>query len=75
MTLLQTRVDEKTALAFARAAKQRGHTPYSYLQEVIKNAAALPEPRGWKNHRELIAGLNLKPLDYGAVERDRENDR
>lgn len=72
MTLLQTRVDEKTARNFERAAKERGHTPYSLLQELVKIAAAKPEPEGWEGHRQRIAALKNKPLPYNTVAHDRE---
>lgn len=74
MTLLQTRVDEKTARNFARAAKARGHTPYSLLQELVKDAAAQPQRRTWKKHFEWLDSLGLKPVPYGIVARQREED-
>lgn len=74
MTLLQTRVDEKTARNFVRAAKARGHTPYSLLQELVKDAAAQPKRRTWKKHFEWLDSLGLKPVPYGIVARQREED-
>jgi hypothetical protein len=71
-TLLQTRVEHRVAVNFKRAAKQRGKTPYAYLQQIVAQAAAAPEPRTWKNHRALIAGLKLKPVPYNIVARMRE---
>jgi len=71
MTLLQTRVDEKTARNFARVAKVRGHTPYSLLQELVKDAAA-PKPRTWKMRAEWRDSQGMKPVPYGIVARQRE---
>lgn len=72
MTLLQTRVDEKTARNFKRAAKARGHTPYSLLQELVKDAAAQPKPRTWKQHAEWRDSLGMNPVPYGIVAKQRE---
>lgn len=72
MTLLQTRVDEKTAHNFARAAKARGQTPYGYLQQLVKDASAEPQRRTWKQHCEWLDGLDLKPVPFGMVARQRE---
>ena len=72
MTLLQTRVDDQTARRFERAAKERGCSPYSYLQELVKDAAAKPEPPGWEGHRQRLAALKSKPLSYNTVAHDRE---
>lgn len=72
-TLLQTRVENRVAQNFKRAAKLRGKTPYAYLQQLVKTAAVVPdEPRTWKNHRQLIHRLNLKPVPYNLVARMRE---
>jgi len=72
VALLQTRVDERTARNFARAAKARGHTPDSYLQELVKNVAAKPSRRTWKQHFEWRDSLGLKLVPYGIVARQRE---
>jgi ABC-type antimicrobial peptide transport system permease subunit len=72
-TLLQTRVENRVAQNFKRAAKLRGKTPYAYLQQLVETAAVVPdEPRTWKNHRQLIHRLNLKPVPYNLVARMRE---
>ncbi len=71
--LLQTRVERRIGENFKRAAKVRGKTPYAYLQQIVQQAAALPdESRTWKNHRRLIASLKLKPVPYNIVVRMRE---
>src|ERR1035437_10344793 len=72
-TLLQTRDEYRVAVNFKRAAKQRGKTPYDYLQQVVAQAAAVPEPRTWANHRKMIENLNLKPVPYNLVAKLREN--
>ncbi len=72
MTLLQTRVDEKTARNFARVAKARGHTSYSFLQELVKDAADKPKPRTWKQVAEWRDSLGMKPVPYGIVAKNRE---
>lgn len=72
MTWLLTRVDEKTARNFARVAKERGHTPYSLLQELVRDAATKPKPRTWKQHFEWLDSLGMKPVPYGIVARQRE---
>ena len=71
-TLLQTRVEHQVAQNFKRAAKLRGKTAYAYLQQVVQQAATAPEPRTWKNHRKLMAGLKLQPVPYNIVARMRE---
>ena len=50
MTLLQTRVDDKIARRFEKAARERGETTYSFLQKVVGEAAAAPDPTTWDNH-------------------------
>lgn len=72
MTLLQTRVDEQTARNFKRAAKARGHTAYSYLQAVVKDAAAAPEPRTWAKQRAWRKSIGMKPVTFNAVVKNRE---
>jgi hypothetical protein len=71
-TLLQTRVEHRVAVNFKRAAKQRGKTPYAYLQQIVTQAATAPEPRTWKNHRAWRKSLKLTPLPYNLVARMRE---
>ncbi|MGI8965033.1 MAG: hypothetical protein ACR2H1_02975 [Limisphaerales bacterium] len=42
-TLLQTRVDQKVAAKFQKAAKQRGLSPYAFLQKIVTDAASLKD--------------------------------
>jgi len=72
MTLLQTRVDEQTARRFHRAAKERGLSSYSLLKELVTKTAARKKENPWEGHWEQIEKLNLKPLPYNPVIRDRE---
>ena len=61
MTLLQTRVDDKTARRFEKAARKRGETVYSSLQRMVAEAAEAAEPETWKSHWEKSKALHLKP--------------
>ena len=72
MTLLQTKVDDKTAKQFERIAHERGETPYSLLQKLVKDTAAQSEPRTWEKHFEWLAGQPQKPLPFNTVVKNRE---
>ena len=39
-TLLQTRVRPKIAARFQKAARQRGPSPYAFLQQIVTDAAS-----------------------------------
>ncbi len=41
--LLQTRVKPKVAARFQRAARQRGLSPYAFLQQIVTDAASQSE--------------------------------
>ena len=71
-TLLQTRVNERVAVNFRRAARLRGKTPYAYLQQIVKQAADLPKPGTWDEHWGKLAQLKLKRVPHNAVIRIRE---
>lgn len=73
MTLLQTRVDDGTARRFERAARERGVTPYSYLQALVKDAAAAPEPRTWASRRKWRDAQGMTPVPFGIVAQQRED--
>jgi hypothetical protein len=49
MTLLQTRVEDKVASRFNRAARKRDMSPYQLLGELVKRMAAETSP-GWTEH-------------------------
>lgn len=61
MTLLQTRVEDKIARQFERAARERGETIYSFLQRVVVETAAASEPETWDSHWKKSKALHLKP--------------
>ena len=61
MTLLQTRVEDKIARRFEKAARKRGESTYSFLQKSVFEAAGAPEPETWDNHRRKSKALHLKP--------------
>ena len=60
MTLLQTRVDDKVARQFEKAAGKRGETIYSFLQKLVVEAAAAPEPETWDSHWKKSKAVHLK---------------
>jgi hypothetical protein len=68
MTLLQTRVDDKIARRFEKAAGKRGETIYSFLQRLVVEAAAAPEPETWDNHWKKSKTLHLKPARKTVAE-------
>ncbi len=41
--LLQTRVKPKVAAKFQKVARQRGLTPYAFLQQIVTDAASLTD--------------------------------
>ena len=49
MTLLQTRVDDKTASRFKIAARKRAMSPYQLLNELVASTAA-EAAEGWPEH-------------------------
>ncbi len=61
MTLLQTRVEDKVARQFEKAAGKRGETIYSFLQKLVVEAAAAPEAETWESHWQRSKTLHLKP--------------
>jgi hypothetical protein len=61
MTLLQTRVEDKVARRFEKAARERGETIYSFLQKVVAEAATASEPETWDSHWKKSKALHLKP--------------
>jgi hypothetical protein len=61
MTLLQTRVEDKIARRFEKAARERGETTYSFLQKVVGEASAETEPETWNDHWKKSMSLHLKP--------------
>ena len=74
MTLLQTRVEDKVARLFKRAARHRNMSQYELLGELVKDAAAMQEPQGWENHRQWLAARRRSPLPKNAVLQTREDE-
>jgi hypothetical protein len=68
MTLLRTRVDDKIARRLEKAARKRGETICSFLQRVVVEAAAAPDPDTWDNHWEKMKSLGLKPARKAVAE-------
>jgi hypothetical protein len=68
MTLLQTRVEDQIARQFERAARKRGETPYSFLQKVVRAAAAAPDPDTWDQHWKKMKSMNLNPARKTVAE-------
>ncbi len=58
---MQTRVEDKIARRFEKAARERGETIYSFLQRVVVAAAAASEPETWDSHWKKRKSLHLKP--------------
>ena len=76
MTLLQTRVEDKIAVRFKKSARQRGITPYEYLQQLIIDATQTPKPNTWEDHWERVDALNLKMASKTlAQQRAEDNER
>ena len=67
--LLQTRVEQKVAARFQKAARQRGLSPYAFLQQIVTDAAAQAEAGSSSASLELSrAGFTLPELS-GKTER------
>lgn len=68
--LLQTRVDQKVAAKFQKAAKRRGLSPYAFLQKIVTDAATLKDSASLPASVELSrAGFTLPELP-GKTERE-----
>ena len=69
--LLQTRVKPKVAAKFQKAARQRGLSPYAFLQQIVTDAASLAEAVSSSASLELsCAGFTLPELP-GKTEREK----
>lgn len=69
--LLQTRVDQKVAANFEKAAKRRGLSSYAFLQKLVTDAAALKDSASLPASVELSReGFTLPDLP-GKTEREK----
>ena len=69
--LLQTRVKPKVAAKFQKAARQRGLSPYAYLQQIVTDAALRAEAVSSSASLELSReGFTLPELP-GQTEREK----
>ena len=66
MTLLQTRVDEKTASRFKIAARKRAMSPYQLLNELVTRTAA-EAADGWPEHFARLKARQRLPLKENAA--------
>jgi hypothetical protein len=67
--LLQTRVKPKVAAKFQKAARQRGLSPYAFLQQIVTDAASQSEAVSSSASLELSrAGFTVPELP-GKTER------
>jgi hypothetical protein len=70
-TLLQTRVKPKVAAKFQKAARQRGLSPYAFLQQIVTDAASSSEAASAVASLELSrAGFTVPELG-GQTEREK----
>ena len=69
--LLQTRVKPKVAVKFQKAARQRGLSPYAFLQQIVADDASLSDANSSPASLELSrAGFTLPELP-GKTEREK----
>ena len=69
--LLQTRVQPKVAARFQKAARQRGLSPYAFLQQIVTDAASRAAAVPFSASLELSrAGFTVPELP-GKTEREK----
>ena len=69
--LLQTRVESKVAVKFQKVARQRGLSPYAFLQQIVMDAASLADTHSSSASLALSrAGFTLPDL-AGKTEREK----
>ena len=68
--LLQTRVKPKVAANFQKVARQRGLSPYAFLQEIVADAASLAETSSSASLELSRAGFTAPELP-GKTEREK----
>jgi hypothetical protein len=67
--LLQTRVEPKVAAKFQKAARQRGLSPYAFLQQIVTDAASQSEAVSSSASLELSRAGFTVPEFPGKTER------
>ena len=67
--LLQTRVEQKVAAKFQKAARQRGLSPYAFLQQIVTDAASRAEAASSSASLELSREGFTVPELPGKTER------
>ena len=67
--LLQTRVKPKVAARFQKAARQRGLSPYAFLQQIVTDAASWRKPLSPASLELSRAGFTVPELP-GKTERE-----
>jgi hypothetical protein len=70
-TLLQTRVKPKVAAKFQKAARQRGLSPYAFLQQIVTDAASSSEAASAVASLELSRTGFTVPELAGQTEREK----
>jgi len=73
MTLLQTRVDDRTASQFKQVAAKRDMSAYQLLNELVKQMAGT-SANGWEAHRAWMLARKRTPLVKNAVLQTREGE-
>ena len=69
--LLQTRVKSKVAAKFQKAARQRGLSPYAFLQQIVIDAASLADAASSSSSLELSREGFVLPEPPGKTEREK----
>lgn len=69
--LLQTRVKPRVAAKFQKAARQRGLSPYAFLQQIVIDAASLADANSSSSSLELSREGFVLPEWPGKTEREK----
>jgi hypothetical protein len=69
--LLQTRVNLKVAAKFQKVARQRGLSPYAFLQQIVTDAASLADAASSSASLELSREGFVLPELPGKTEREK----
>ena len=69
--LLQTRVKPTVAVKFQKAARQRGLSPYAFLQQIVIDAASLADAASSSASLELSREGFVLPELPGETEREK----